>query len=126
MPSGATGEPLSIPMTGDAEGEFSRFLQSVLDPADVNGDGQVTALDALNVINELNRDPDSLDVGEWSKYDVNRDGVVTASDALFVINRLNEQPAEAEQFMATSSDDECDPEDIDRLFADRTFLNSLF
>ena len=65
--------------------------------ADVNADGRVSAIDALLVINFLNR---NLTGGETSVrvstigtappdyLDVNGDGGVSASDALFVINRL--------------------------------------
>ena len=54
-------------------------------PADVNGDEEVTPLDALIVINFLNRDSQTVDL----KLDVNGDNVVTPLDALRVINYLN-------------------------------------
>ena len=61
---------------------------------DVNNDGCVTALDALNIINYLNvNSPHVLDgepSGEKVYYlDVNSDGLVTPLDALMVINFLN-------------------------------------
>jgi len=131
MPSGAGGEPLQsfqMPSMADsAEAEFDRFLQTVLDPADVNGDAQVTARDALNVINQLaNPELATLDTGEWSKYDANRDGRVTARDALYVINRLDREAAAEQLAVSTTSDDDDKSDDIDQLFADDTFLNSLF
>ncbi|MEM6978064.1 MAG: endo-1,4-beta-xylanase [Planctomycetota bacterium] len=50
---------------------------------DVNADGQVTAMDALQVINLVN-------AGESSpSHDVNSDGDVSALDALQIINHLN-------------------------------------
>ncbi|MEP1645564.1 dockerin type I domain-containing protein [Rhodopirellula bahusiensis] len=69
-----------------------------LDAADVNGDGEVTALDALVVINGLNRADTSILKthvppilgGEGMHYDVNGDGEVSAIDSLRVINRLNQ------------------------------------
>lgn len=81
------------------------------EPADVTGDSVVTAVDALVIINQLNRSetnqladiqpPPILGLGgERSGDDVvsrpmhldtNGDGLVTARDALFVINRLNRQ-----------------------------------
>ncbi|KLU02987.1 Vanadium chloroperoxidase [Rhodopirellula islandica] len=60
---------------------------------DVNGDGVVTALDALQVINDLNANGDrTLTFAETtgSKIDVTNDGNVSALDALRVINKLNE------------------------------------
>jgi len=60
---------------------------------DVNGDGAVTPLDALVVINELN----SVGAGPLPSppatpppyYDVNGDGSLSPADALYVINWLN-------------------------------------
>ena len=53
---------------------------------DIDGNGSVTSLDALMVINQLNR------VGEGERidamYDANRDGVVTSRDALNIINYI--------------------------------------
>lgn len=58
---------------------------------DVNDDGKVTALDALLVINRLNRSDKGVQI--WIKpdafYDVNDDEELTALDALLVINLLN-------------------------------------
>jgi hypothetical protein len=66
----------------------------------VNNDGNVTASDALRIINELARrafsDPvtdvlkDPSDTTPWpnSYYDVSGDGLATALDALRVINQL--------------------------------------
>ncbi|MEM1068379.1 MAG: dockerin type I domain-containing protein, partial [Planctomycetota bacterium] len=67
--------------------------------ADVNADGQVSAIDALHVINELRRRAYSNErtseliarpTGDSgiSYYDVTKDGLVTARDALLVINEL--------------------------------------
>ncbi len=63
-------------------------------PQDVNGDGVVTALDALLVINDLNRNESRmLTHGERDgpSIDVNDDGAVSALDALLVINTLSRQ-----------------------------------
>jgi hypothetical protein len=64
--------------------------------ADTNGDGLVSPIDALLVINYLN----NPSLGKWQDFvssdyqpDVNRDGRVTPNDALLVINQLN-QPEE--------------------------------
>ncbi|TWU03414.1 lamin tail domain-containing protein [Neorhodopirellula pilleata] len=75
----------------------TNFLQ----PTDTNGDSRTTALDALVVINQLNRE--QVAEGEMlptaAMYDVNQDGQTTALDALLVINELNRQnsvPSEGE------------------------------
>ncbi len=62
---------------------------------DVNGSGQISALDALFVINTLNvlggrQIPPSNRQAPY--YDVSADGFVTALDALMVINYLNTHP----------------------------------
>ncbi|WP_168566016.1 dockerin type I domain-containing protein [Crateriforma spongiae] len=64
------------------------------DPNDVNGDGIVSALDALLVINHLNRQNESRSViltptEEQNLLDVSGDNWITALDALRVINELN-------------------------------------
>jgi len=71
-------------------------------PQDVSGDGRITALDALLVINELNArgarqlPGDRLAPGApTTLVDVNSDGFLTPRDALEVINFLNGTPAGA-------------------------------
>ncbi len=63
-------------------------------PFDVNHNGDVTAADALAIINYLNDyGPGPVGAGDMGFcYDVNADGFVTALDALLVINRLNQRP----------------------------------
>jgi hypothetical protein len=83
-------------------------LHNVTLGEDVNGDGRVTASDALTVINDLSRfnprvltssDPTTFDV------DVNNDGVVSALDALTVINVLGrEEGGSGEMSVGTTSD----------------------
>ncbi|MDA1180382.1 MAG: Ig-like domain-containing protein, partial [Planctomycetota bacterium] len=69
---------------------------NVTTPVDVNRDGYVSAIDALLVINEINRNgavslSSSGDTGPTSTfYDVNNDYYISAIDALLVINQLNE------------------------------------
>ncbi len=62
------------------------------DSLDINQDGQVTPLDALLVINELNHSPSQE--SPWSsnreRMDLNGDGSVTPLDALLVINFQNQ------------------------------------
>jgi hypothetical protein len=61
--------------------------------ADVNGDGYVSALDVLLVVNALN----ARETGESMRLqqvgdprDVNGDGLITPLDALVVINVINQ------------------------------------
>lgn len=78
-----------------------RPFQNVLQPSDVNGDGNTTAIDALRVINALGRVGISsvpldaarpVDEGlEITFEDVNGDGQISALDALIVINELASQ-----------------------------------
>ncbi len=77
--------------------------QNFLRPSDVNDDGQVSASDALRIINELSRrvfsDPetqqldDPIGVDAWPDvyFDQSGDDLVTAVDALRVINELARQ-----------------------------------
>ena len=74
--------------------------QNFLQPGDVNNDGSVTALDALQIVNELTRRQFSdfesnalhspLRIQFWPGvyFDQNGDGKATALDALRVINEL--------------------------------------
>jgi hypothetical protein len=63
------------------------------DALDVNGDGQVTPLDALIVINRLNAEAagEAPASAAYYYYDVNDDTFCTAQDVLIVINHLNAQ-----------------------------------
>ena len=81
--------------------------------ADVNGDGSVAAVDALQVINELNSGgarPLLVAEGETPVLaarflDVNNDSNLTASDALQVINQVNgESPQEGTDENVTLQD----------------------
>jgi hypothetical protein len=64
---------------------------NLLDSCDVNNNGHVTPLDALTVINELNRGgPRVLSgINTGAFLDVSQDLLLTPRDALLVINRLN-------------------------------------
>ncbi len=80
--------------------DFARPWQNLAQPSDVNNDGNVSAGDALRVINELSRrsfsDPDTArlkdpaSISTWPNvyFDQNGDGNATALDALRVINEL--------------------------------------
>ncbi|MFO0913885.1 MAG: Ig-like domain-containing protein [Pirellulales bacterium] len=71
-------------------------------PPDVNRDGTVSPIDALLVINALNRATGSAaaagratSAAATASLDVNNDSVVSPVDALLVINRLNQAAAES-------------------------------
>lgn len=71
-------------------------------PPDVNRDGTVSPIDALLVINALNRATGSTaaagrasSAAATASLDVNNDSVVSPVDALLVINRLNQAAAES-------------------------------
>ena len=73
---------------GQGEGEAEAIIRTFNNPVDVNGDGRVSALDALNVVNQLAREQFNPTDAPWSRHDVNGDMQITALDALNVINRL--------------------------------------
>ena len=81
--------------------------RNLTEPLDVNGDGSVSPLDALVVINELNARQISDDTGRLPLpptppqtpppfYDVTGDDFATSLDALVVINFLNDDEASGE------------------------------
>jgi Dockerin type I domain len=60
-------------------------------PHDVNDDGNVSAIDALAIINKLNDDSFDLQtISDLSKPDVNDDSILSPLDALHVINLIND------------------------------------
>ncbi|WP_232530116.1 Calx-beta domain-containing protein [Rosistilla oblonga] len=90
--------------------------QNASDPQDVNGDGEITPIDALVVINQLNHRGDAslsdqISDGE-SMIDVNGDRRVTPVDALQVINRLNQSSPLADSSVPPTGE-----------FGDREFSN---
>ena len=83
---------------------------------DVNSDGLVTALDALRVINVLNRFDAEGEQGISalrSKTDINGDGRTSAVDALMIINFLANTHSEPEliEWPAAQQDDNDDEDD---------------
>ncbi|WP_283432211.1 dockerin type I domain-containing protein [Neorhodopirellula lusitana] len=83
---------------------------------DVDQSGSVTAVDALQVINDLNANGSrelAWDDSEGNKVDVNNDGVVTTLDALRIINYLNSQEVaepEPSSMAVSTSESETDDE----------------
>ncbi|MFK8114214.1 MAG: choice-of-anchor Q domain-containing protein [Rubripirellula sp.] len=80
--------------------DFASAWQNLPQPSDVNNDGNVTAGDALRIINELSRrtfsdanttqlaDPATISPWPGVYFDQNGDGASTALDALRVINEI--------------------------------------
>jgi len=71
-----------------------------VEPCDVTGDGQVTPLDVLTVINDVNSHPGSTAPPAESVlpppfFDVSGDGQITPQDVLLVINAINSRAAAA-------------------------------
>ncbi|MEM8670873.1 MAG: Calx-beta domain-containing protein [Planctomycetota bacterium] len=78
---------------------------------DVSGDGRVTALDALRVLNRLQEiQPEGEFVFTREATDVNGDGNTTALDALLVINELSRQH-QTDSVVELLSDDDNDDEE---------------
>ena len=99
----AIADPVVVPPpTGGGTSEPLGML------LDINGDGRISALDALFVINQLNRD--SSRSGDAASEpisslirrpgDVNGNGTVSPLDALIVINHLNATGAAGEPIAA--------------------------
>ena len=71
-------------LAADTTGALTEFgSRMAAQVSDVNRDGEVSAADALAVINHLSREP-QYD----ARYDVNLDDRVSALDVLMIINRL--------------------------------------
>ena len=103
--------PALLQSDGDGEADGGALLRVNPDekypsfnrnrPADVSNDGHVSAIDALMIINRLNKEgARSLPQGAVSEsgqrfYDVNRDGYISPIDALQVINHLNNPEKES-------------------------------
>lgn len=67
-------------------------LHNFLAPLDVNDDGRVEPIDALVILNRINRGGVADPVSQARQFfDVNDDGVVAPIDALRIINALNRQ-----------------------------------
>lgn len=74
--------------------QLSAVIQATAS-GDVNGDGSLTARDALMIINHLASDPTGIfesTLDRRSVLDVNLDGRISEIDALTVINRLGRNP----------------------------------
>jgi hypothetical protein len=94
LPAASTEDP-------DAVGG-SPVLTNLARPLDVNGDGSITALDALLIINRLNRATGGLPQGTVF-FDTSGDGLVTPLDVLLIFNNLNTRAMQAAAAAAASS-----------------------
>ena len=93
------GDEFSLPVLGNFDPPVSSSASipnpgnNTRDPLDVNNDGKISPIDALLVINHLNRfGPTVLTSGGFQRapfLDVNNNNQVSATDALAVINHLN-------------------------------------
>ena len=83
----------SSPVTVTIDVVNTRPRRNPLNPLDVNGDGLVSAIDALLIINEINKNGaheiPSTTAAIAPFWDVNGDGFVSSIDVLRVVNALN-------------------------------------
>lgn len=112
---------LTLSAIGDegdhASGTFTISVTSIRSPhhnynlnEDVNGDGYVSPIDALLIINDLNTNgahPVPSGVGGTGEppsemLDVNGDGLITPMDVLLIINHLNSRTVSRAQLESTS------------------------
>ncbi len=89
-------------LVGPGIGNPPPLLTNASNSLDVNNDAEITPMDALLVINELNTAAGNFQAARAataaSHYlDVNSDGQLSPLDALLIINRLNEDAAEGER-----------------------------
>lgn len=86
---------------------------------DVDGNGFVTSLDVLVVINRLNAATSSRMAETGMKEDVNRDGIRSPLDALILINYLNANRSSPLEDEKEGSGDDLDEflREVDELFA---------
>ncbi|MFL2869337.1 MAG: choice-of-anchor L domain-containing protein [Pirellulaceae bacterium] len=101
--------PLGVEMDGEVE-DYQVTIHgnpwvNPFEPTDVNRDGHITPIDALMIINHLDKigggplpvpPTDEFNPEEDGYLDVSDDGHVSPIDALHVINKLNEIFAESE------------------------------
>jgi hypothetical protein len=68
---------------------FVGMRHNLMNPSDVNMDGTASPIDALMIIDELNRSNKSIDPTSRMMADTNNDGFVSPVDVLVVIDTLN-------------------------------------
>jgi hypothetical protein len=99
---------------------------------DVTGDGQISPLDALTIVNELNGGgarPLSAHAAGSPYLDVNGDRHVTALDALLILNelnRINHVQSQAANSVAAVAATAASPQDIAAATADQIFAEDVW
>ncbi len=88
-------------------------ISNPINPYDVNGDTQVSPLDALLVINYIN----GINDGTGIYYDVNDDGIGSPLDALLVVNEMTSPTPAASITTGTINGDDGSSLAVDDLFA---------
>ena len=76
---------------GSAEDPYVITVQQAVDASsrgDVNGDGKITNLDALMLLQAIN-DLLNLDAEQFARADLNGDGVLTAAEALRILHYVS-------------------------------------
>ncbi|MCA9213605.1 MAG: hypothetical protein KDB27_11095 [Planctomycetales bacterium] len=119
----------------------ARTWQNLINPIDIDGDGNVVPRDVILVINEINQPvyadevtgllptpPDTLpdDANRAFFFDVNGDGFITAGDAVRIINFINSagtavaaQPAVSDQVVSNQgASDQIGAAIVDELASD--------
>ena len=82
---------VSYTYKGSAQAPYTVTVQAALDPSargDVNGDGRISNLDALMLLQAIN-DLLNLDAEQFARADLNGDGVLTAAEALRILQYVN-------------------------------------
>lgn len=83
--------------------DMDGFRHNTINPEDVNNDGQVSAIDALMVINAMSRQQRGVADADVEIFtDVNNDGQRSALDALRVINRMSRDHGSADPSQRTA------------------------
>ncbi|MFK8112538.1 MAG: Calx-beta domain-containing protein, partial [Rubripirellula sp.] len=92
---GQSEESIFVVRSSEGFASLTGATTNILLPTDVNADGSSTSLDALLVINQLQRETllegEEIESQVARYYDVNRDGVVSATDVLRIINYMSRQ-----------------------------------
>lgn len=120
---GVTFPGASSLATGGGEGELVALMNTLTNRKDTNGDGQVSAIDALQIINAVNNGEDGPTSG-FATNDVNQNGIVSMADAIVVINELNRESSGPVMVQAIESSDAVgEAEEID-LLSDADLLDT--
>ncbi|WP_186775838.1 LamG-like jellyroll fold domain-containing protein [Rubripirellula tenax] len=112
LPPAAAPEATAAAPEAAPPAASSVAVQNPNNALDVNGDGQVTALDALIGINFLGQTAASSELWGFSErqssaffYDVSGDGRVTALDSLQIINKLGRSSSQQAEMSAIDQQD---------------------